>query len=178
MKKLFLCFLSLIVSGGCTYYDGYRVSGLSVSFMEPTDWNGEIIPAKQLCRYWGGQGGTPALYVTDIPSETNLIIMEINNLDEPALAERGGLGSIGFYHNGEPTAVLLPIPGETHSLPSFAFKEKASRVNSAKPYPYTPPCIKKNQLYAVTIKAVKRTGSFDKQKTIPLGIGGIALGKY
>ncbi len=178
MKKLFLCFLSLIVSGGCTYYDGYRVSGLSVSFMEPTEWNGKTIPPKQICREWGGQGSTPALYITDIPAQTNLIIMEINNLDEPTLAERGGNGSIGFYHNGEPTAVLLPVPGETYSLPKFAFKEKASRVNPAKPYPYMPPCIEKKHHYAITIKAVNRTGSFDKQRTVPLGIGEIDLGKY
>lgn len=180
MKKLFLCFLSLIVSGGCASYsyNGRPVTRLSVSFMEPTEWNGKIIPATQGCRFQGGQGSTPALYVSRIPEQTNLLIMEINNLDVPELAQNGGNGSIGFYHNGESTAVLLPVPGESYSLPSFAFKEKASRVNAAKPYPYMPPCLEKHQHYTATVKAVKRTGSFDKQKTDVLGIGEIDLGKY
>lgn len=98
-------------------------------------------PANQGCRFQGGGGSTPALYVSHIPEQTNLLILEINNLDEPALAQNGGNGSIGFYHNGESTAVLLPVPGESYTLPSFAFKEKASRVNAAKPYPYMPPCL-------------------------------------
>lgn len=180
MKKLFLCFLSLIVSGGCASYsyNGRPVTRLSVSFMEPTEWNGKIIPATQGCRFQGGQGSTPALYVSRIPEQTNLLIMEINNLDVPELAENGGNGSIGFYHNGESTAVLLSVPGESYSLPSFAFKEKSSRVNSAKPYPYMPPCLEKHQRYSITIKAVRRTGSFDKQKTDVLGTGRIDLGKY
>lgn len=178
MKKLFLCFLSLIVSGCCVSdMHSPSVARLSVSFMEPTDWNGKIFPANQGCRFQGGQGSTPALYVAHIPEQTNLLIMEINNLDVPELAE-GGNGSVGFYHNGESTAVLLPVPGESYSLPSFAFKEKASRVNAAKPYPYMPPCLEKHQRYTATVKAVKRTGSFDKQKTDILGIGEIDLGRY
>ncbi|MBP3403914.1 MAG: hypothetical protein J6L82_08395 [Alphaproteobacteria bacterium] len=179
MKKLFLCFLSLIISGGCVSgMYSHPVAELSVSFMEPTDWNGKIFPANQGCRFQGGQGSTPALYVSRIPEQTNLLILEINNLDVPELAQNGGNGSIGFYHNGESTAVLLPVPGESYSLPSFAFKEKASRVNAAKPYPYMPPCLEKHQRYTATVKAVKRTGSFDKQQTDVLGIGEIDLGKY
>ena len=105
--------------------------------------------------------------------------MEINDLDDPALSENGGLGSIGFYHDGESSsAVLLPVPGETNILPSFAFKEKSSRLNEAKPFPYTPPCIERKHRYSLTIKAVNRTGSFDKQKTVLLGEGRIKLGKY
>ena len=179
MKRLFLYFLFLILPGGCVpYFHHTAVPTLSVSFMKPTEWNGKIIPASQGCRFQGGQGSTPALYISHIPAQTNLLIMEINNLDVPSLASDGGNGSIGFYHNGESTAVLLPIPGESYSLPSFAFKEKASRVNPAKPYPYMPPCLEKHQRYSITIKAVRRTGSFDKQKTDLLGIGHISLGKY
>ncbi len=183
MKKLFLCFLSLITFGCCTHYPRYgilppSIAALSVRFMEPTEWNGKFVPASQGCRFQGGQGSTPALYVSGIPQQANLLILEIDNLDIPSLSENGGLGSIGFYHNGESAAVLLPVPGESYSLPNFAFKEKANRVNPAKPYPYMPPCIEKKQRYMATIKAVKRTGSFDKQKTELLGIGEIYLGIY
>ncbi|MBO4520826.1 MAG: hypothetical protein J5787_06425 [Alphaproteobacteria bacterium] len=181
MKKLFLYFLPLVLLSGCATYDddeNVSVSSLSVKFMEPTDWNGKIIPPHQACRADGGKGNTPTLIVKGIPERTNLLIMEINDLDNPALSENGGLGSVGFYHNGEPSAVLLPVPGETNELPGFAFKEKSSRVRKARPYPYTPPCIEKKHLYSVTIKAVKRTGSFDKQKTVLLGEGDIKLGVY
>ena len=178
MKKLILCFLAFLTLTGCASYEYGPVEKLSVRFMKPTEWNGDTFPAHQGCRFQGGQGNTPTLYVSDIPEQTNLLIMEINNLDIPTLARDGGLGSIGFYHNGGSSAVLLPIQGESYSLPNFAFKEKANRVNSAKPYPYMPPCLEKKQRYAITIKAVKRTGSFDKQKTVILGVGEIDLGIY
>ena len=135
MKNLFLAFFSLIILNGCTYYDGERVSSLSVDFLQPTEWNGKIIPAHQGCGMDGGIGSTPPLYVSGIPAKTNLLILEINDIDEPTLSEGGGLGSIGFYHNGDFSAVLLPVPGESNVLPNFAFKEKSSRVSSAKPFP-------------------------------------------
>ena len=146
--------------------------------MEPTEWNGDIVPPHQGCRSDGGLGNTPPLYVSYIPEKTNLLILEINDLDEPALSENGGHGSIGFYHNGDFSAVLLPVPGESNVLPNFAFKEKSSRVRAAKPYPYMPPCIEKKHHYSATVKAVIRTGSFDKQKTVLLGEGKIDLGTY
>lgn len=179
MKKLFLFLLPLFLLSGCAYYkNGQPLTLLSVKFMPPSDWNGKTIPAHQGCRAQGGQGSTPALYISRIPAQTNLLIMEINNLDVPSLATGGGQGSIGFYHNGESTAVLLPVPGETYTLPKFAFEEKASRVNSSRPYPYMPPCVESKHRYSITIKAVRRTGSFDKQETLLLGEGEIYLGKY
>lgn len=176
MKKLFLSFLSLAFLSACAF--GYRVSTLSIEFLEPTTWNGNIIPPRQSCSSDGGIGSTPPLYVSHIPEKTNLLIMEINNLDVPALSENGGHGSIGFYHNGEHSATLLPVPGESNVLPKFAFKEKSNRVKPSKPYPYMPPCSEKGHKYSVTVKAVNRTGSFDKQQTTLLGIGHLDLGVY
>lgn len=180
MKKLFLCCSALIFLSGCASSDpDYRnVQTLSVKFLQPTRWNGSTVPPSQSCRAQGGRGSTPPLYVTGIPPETNLIILEINNPDVPELAENGGNGSIGFYHSGEQSATLMPVPGETYSLPNFAFEEKASRVNPARPWPYMPPCIANNYNYSAKVKAVRRTGSFDKQKTQLLGIGEISLGEY
>ena len=179
MKKLFLLFFSLAVLNGCALFDDDDfVYPLSVNFLKPTEWNKSIIPARQGCRSDGGKGYTPPLYISGIPSKVNVLIMEINDLDNPALSENGGLGSIGFYHNGESSATLLPVPGESNELPEFAFKEKSSRINPAKPYPYMPPCLEKKHRYAITIKAVTRTGSFDKQKTVLRGEGHINIGKY
>ena len=176
MKKLFLLFLPLFVLTGCVSDD--FVSDLSVSFLEPTKWNGRLVPPRQSCGLDGGIGSTPPLFVSSIPEETNLLILEINDLDEPTLSDNGGHGSIGFYHDGSFSASLFPVPGESNVLPSFAFKEKSSRVDPTKPWPYMPPCIERKHLFYATVKAVKRTGSFDKQKTVLLGIGTIKLGRY
>lgn len=173
MKKQFLCLLSLCALNACA-----PISSLHVEYVEPEEWNGRIIAAHQGCRANGGRGSTPTLYVSDIPPETNLLILEIDNMDNPALDKNGGQGSIGFYHNGESTATLLPVPGETYALPKFAFEEKANRVNPSKPYPYMPPCIEKGQHYSLTVKAVNRTGSFDQQKTVLLGRGTLKMGRY
>lgn len=177
MRKLFLYFLPLFALTGCMMSE-YDVALLSVKFLEPTQWTGDRIPPHQACGLDGGIGSTPPLYVSFIPEETNLLILEINDLDDPALAEDGGHGSIGFYHNGDFSAALLPVPGESNILPPFAFKEKASRVNPKKPWPYMPPCIEKKHRFSATVKAVRRTGSFDKQTTDLLGIGSIRIGDY
>ncbi len=177
MKKFLVLFVLALAGCSISSDDFGGLSELDIDFIQPTKWNGVEIPASQLCRQEGGHGATPPLYVTDIPSETNLIILEINNDDIPDLAT-AGLGSIGFYHKGDSSAGLLPVEGETFSMPSFAFEEKASRVYSAHPYPYMPPCKAKGYHYSATVLAVKRTGSFDKQKTEILAIGRIDLGRH
>ncbi len=177
MKKYFVLFV-LALAACSTVTDGYDgATELDVEFLQPTKWNGNVIPAQQICRREGGRGSTPPLYIGSIPPETNLIIMEINNIDIPEL-EKAGQGSIGFYHDGSDSAVLMPVPGETFRLPSFAFEEKASKIYPAQPWPYMPPCHLKNYHYTATVLAVKRTGSFDKQVTRVLGVGTIDLGRY
>ena len=164
---------------GCSFSPAEfgNVAELDIDFVQPTKWDGKTIPAQQICRREGRRGSTPPLYVDGIPRGTNLIILEINNIDVAALAD-AGQGSIGFYHNGESSAVLMPVPGETFRLPSFAFEEKASKLYPAQPWPYMPPCHMENYHYTATVMAVRRTGSFDKQKTVVLGAGSIDLGRY
>ena len=182
MKKLFLPLLCLCSLTACSSNENEWENGpyetLSVRFVEPSVWDGKTFPATQICHKEGGNSSTPALYVNNIPAGTNVITMEINNLSNVALAEDGGLGTIGFYHDGSAAATLFPVPGETYTLPSFAFEEKVNRINPSKPYPYLPPCAKLNNKYSLTIKALKRTGSFDKQQSTVLGQGRIALGTY
>lgn len=174
MKKSVL-FMILSLAACATNPNYIEVADLSVNFIAPTEWNGDVIPARQTCRKEAGRGATPALFIKNIPENTNLILLEINDTSNPTLAN-AGLGTIGFYHDGRSTATLLPVSGETYTLPPFAFEEKASKINPAKPYPYFPPCHFKKHTYTATIKAVKRTGSFDKQKTVVLGTGKITLG--
>ena len=183
MKKLFTALCAAIFLASCaSEYPG--AGDLYVSFVKPSVWGKGVFsspfPPSQVCKEEGGQGKTPALFIDNIPDEANLLILEINNLLDPALSHNGGLGAIGFYHDeNTPTAVLLPVPGETLALPKYAFREKPNRVNASKPYAYLPPCqIKGRSEYSATVKAVRRTGSFDTQKTEILAVGSIYLGEY
>lgn len=183
MKKtsaLFGIFFLLTACASAEYPDA---GSLSVSFIKPSEWGRGVFespfPPSMLCKAEGGVGKTPALYVDNIPENANLLILEINNLTNPALAYDGGMGSVGFYHEqGQTDATLLPVSGETFRLPKYAFLEKPNRVNVNKPYAYMPPCTVKGGEYSATIKAVRRTGSFDKQRTDVLAVGTIYLGDY
>lgn len=188
MKKFF-AFLAFLPLFGCASYPQYPdADTLDVSFIQPSDWGrgswfSVYFPASQLCHAEGGQGKTPALFVSDIPDEANLLLLEINEITNPAYAQNGGLGVIGFYHKeNEDTHVLLPVSGEQVTLPEkerlYAFKEKSSRVNSSKAFAYHPPCThNKTGEFSATVKAVRRTGAFDTQTTEVLAIGTIYLGK-
>ena len=173
MKKLLLAIVLML--SACSS-NSISVRNLSVSFVEPTSWGARLIPSTQTCRQHGGSGATPALFVKGIPPEVNLLILEISDTDDPALRD-GGLGKIGFPHDeGVSTATLLPVPGETFALPPYAFEEKASLTSHHK-WPYMPPCREYGHKYRAVVKAVRRTGAFDKQKTDVYGIGEIYLGR-
>lgn len=173
MKKLLLA--AVVTLSACS--DNISVRNLSVSFIEPTNWGSKNFPSAQICRQEGGRGTTPPLAVRGIPEEANLLILEISDVDDPALQD-GGLGKLGFYHTeGASRATLLPVPGETFVLPPYVFEEKAS-LSSTHKWPYMPPCRVRDHVYRAVVKAVRRTGSFDKQKTDVYGIGDISLGRY
>ncbi len=186
MKKTSALSGIFLLLAACSSFESYEyrnADALYVSFIKPSEWGRGVFespfPPSMLCKSEGGVGKTPALYVENIPENANLLIMEINNLTNPALAYDGGMGSIGFYHEqGQGEATLLPVSGETFRLPKYAFLEKPNRVNVNKPYAYMPPCTVKGGEYSATIKAVRRTGSFDKQRTDVLAIGTIYLGDY
>ena len=189
MRKKCLAFLMMTALCGCASYPEYPdADTLDVEFVQPSVWGtgswfSVYFPASQLCHAEGGQGKTPTLYVSGIPDKANLILLEINDETNPALAKDGGLGTIGFYHNeNEDTQVLLPVSGGHSVLPEkervYAFKEKSNRINEAKGFAYYPPCKEAGGEYYATVKAVRRTGAFDTQKTEVLAVGTIYLGKH
>ncbi len=178
MKKLFLELFFFLFVSACAFgrSDSY-VNDLSVEFLKPTVWGKEIIPAAQGCLKDGGRGATPALYISKIPKGTNLILLQINN-EEAQPSVEGLHGTLGFYHTTGRTAVLPPVFGETFEIPKIAFMEKPSFLYPARPFPYYPPCIERNHSFVAVVRAVKRTGAFDTQKTELLGEGKIQLGRY
>jgi hypothetical protein len=67
---------------------------LEVSFADPL-WDGKSIPEGQQCNAYGGHGATPRLTVKNIPSGTNVIIMEYSDRSWPQMDD-GGHGKIGY----------------------------------------------------------------------------------
>ncbi|MCQ2914268.1 MAG: hypothetical protein MJ247_03640 [Alphaproteobacteria bacterium] len=178
MKKIiFLCLFALCGCG--TLYNGERVASLDVEFDEttPSSWGSRNIPSTQVCRRDGGRGATPGLLVSNIPVKANLLLLSMNDDDNPDLAN-GGLGVLGFpIISGQTEKLLMPVMGEENRLPKFVFAEKRTIAN-VNEYPYMPPCRALKHHYSASVIAVYRTGSFDKQKTEVLGYGKIYLGKY
>lgn len=176
MKKIFfLCFICLITTACHSLRHPNR---LIVTFSEPTRWNGKVIPGNQICEKDLGNAKTPGLVVRRIPKEANMIIVEFNDVSTLELSYDGGLGKVGYYHDGSSTAWLMPVPAETNKLPDFAFKEASHRVAGEKKTAYFPPCGKKNHMYAAEVKAVRRTGKMGEQTTEVLAYGMIKLGRY
>lgn len=144
-------------------------------------WDGKIFPPSGFCQLMGGLGQTPTFVVKHAPKGTNAILIEIDNLSIDGLDSKGGLGTYGYVYKAElgEEVTLLPIPGGVSDLEAPAFLEKSHRVPERKPAAYMPPCPKYNfsQNISATIKAVKRVGTFENQKTyvldsivIPLGV--------
>jgi hypothetical protein len=151
---------------------------LKIGFSKPTSWDGRNIPGKDICTPDGGSPSTPGLYVRRIPPETNVIIVEFNDASDLNLSVDGGLGKIGYYHNGAPEVHLLPVPAETNKLPKYAFKEKGHRSIYKKGTAYMPPCGRNDHLYIAEVKAAKRTGEGSEKTTQILSYGYIKLGRY
>ncbi|GHU02630.1 hypothetical protein FACS1894186_7640 [Alphaproteobacteria bacterium] len=157
-------------------YRGHpQIVELSVEFPAKSPWDGKTVPATARCRAKGSKGKTPPLLVSGIPREANVILLEINDISEPYLAEAGGMGVIGFNHDGSDWLTLSPVDGETADLPDFAFVEKDSGDIVQRPRGYLPPC-GSGHSYEARVWAVKRTDK-DPSRDVILGIGEINLGR-
>ena len=156
-----------------------RRNTLDVTFARPSAWNGVKIPGHQVCQKNGGNGSTPPLVIKKLPKYTNAIIVEFNNLDNIYLSHNGGKGKVGFYHDGSPTAWLLPVAGETNNLPPYAFRVEGHRARDSRGTTYMPPCSSgNNHLYVAEVFAVHRSGDAHNERTIILAKGSIVLGRY
>ena len=89
---------------------------LEVSFADPL-WDGRYIPKGQQCHRFGGHGSTPRLTVKNIPSGTNVIIMEYSDRSWSQMDD-GGHGKIGYRIPLGTTEITIPsVPGHTFDLP-------------------------------------------------------------
>lgn len=130
-------------------------------------WNGKTFPLVHLCARDGGDAMSPIFKVENIPAGTNVLLVEFNDVANPKLAVGGGLGTLGYYHeSGATEALLEPVKGGKVKVKDYAFTEKSHRVKNRPPAGYLPLCLDtRPHMLTATIKAVRRTGTFENSKT-------------
>lgn len=182
IKLLMAVFTACLSFSGCAGEPVYRpfriLYDLRVSFADPT-WDGKNIPAGQQCPDFGGQGGTPALTVKNIPPQANALILVFSNKSHIAL-DQGGQGRIGYrFAPGTETLTLPSVPGNTFDLPEPFFVIAAHRKPfQSRPGAYLPPCSGgQDDLYYLLVKAIWIPESPELDAEV-LGQGKLFLGRY
>lgn len=135
-------------------------------------WDGQTIPADQVCTLHGGQGMTPPMTLTGLPDGTASVAVEYNDISFPALAFNGGHGAIGFAA-AAPDAVLEPVPAMTADLPEGAWVISPARTHGQYASPgYIPPCSGGNgHTYQAVVRALDAGGN-------ELDSARVVLGRY
>jgi hypothetical protein len=182
MKKLLTTTLlsSVLVLSACnstSYKEVANISILNVSFAD-SKWNGKTIPSGQHCKYFGGNGATPKLQVSNIPGSANAVIVEFSDETYTPM-DNGGHGKIGIWTGGKSGITIPSVMGETTSVPQNIFIEaKHKGLKRGRAGAYLPPCSGgRGNTYYATIKAVYKAKN-NKEESQLLGKSKIILGKY
>jgi hypothetical protein len=129
---------------------------MSVSFADKT-WDGKTISKAQRCQRYGGTGKTPRLRISNLPKDTNALLVSYSDRTYKQM-DSGGHGKLGFViadTRGE--AVLPEVQGNQFQLPDGVFMiapHRAPEWDTAGAY--LPPCSggSGNEYYA-TVEAVR-----------------------
>lgn len=139
------------------YQKAEHIDTLGVYFEDPL-WDGVSIPLGQQCVLSGGNGSTPSLIVSNIPSSANILIFKYSDQDSIAMDE-GGHGILGFHVPKNMDRITVPsVPGNTFDLPPGFFliqphrrQEPVLGLKGA----YLPPCTNdSDHHFYVTVSAV------------------------
>ena len=133
-------------------------------------WDGKKVPAGQHCSLQGGNGSTPPIQVTGMPSGTTMIVVEYNDKSFSPLSSGGGHGIIGYQVSG--TSAKLPaVPGMTQKMPRGVVMIKKARTDGKYASDgYLPPCSGgRGNRYVATVKAISDAGKVLSKKVIRLG---------
>jgi hypothetical protein len=145
-----------------------------------SDWDGELIPRGQQCTPQGGvDPSTPQLVVSNIPTDSDAIILEFSDRDWGPM-DNGGHGKIGFTIPEGTEETLIPsVSGNTFDLPEGFFIVKEHRNPTIfTPGAYMPPCSGGlGNSYYVTVKAVEMISMEDLTFNV-LEEAVFELGKY
>ncbi len=139
-------------------------------------WDGETVPADQVCQRFSGNGSTPPIVIANLPAGANSVKVAFND-ESYSDMDYGGHGVIAFTVDGAGGAVTLPpVPGETETLPA-GVKEVYRHQGegwSGTGGSYLPPCSGgQGNTYTATVKAM---GGADGDTV--LGQGKVKLGVY
>lgn len=150
-SKLFALALGLSCAGGAA------CAGMTAQL--GGGWDGHKVPAGQQCRLFGGQGSTPPMRVSGIPSGAVWIIAYYNDKSYGPLSRDGGHGTIGYPVKGA-TTDLSAVPGMSAKLPGGVRVIKPAR--SSGDYAsagYLPPCSGgRGNRYTVDLVAIDKAG--------------------
>ena len=150
-------------------------SALEAKLADPA-WDGVKVPEGQQCQKFGGQGKSPALAVSGIPSGASHLVLEFSDRSYKPM-DNGGHGKVAYaIESGATTVTVPPAPGHTEELPAgFTMVEAHKAPTWDKPGAYLPPCSGgRGNSYYVTVKAVHKADA----ETHELGSAVVELGKY
>lgn len=165
MKVIVTAILGLLGSAGVAMAD--------MSAQLGGGWDGGKVPSGQQCKLHGGNGSTPPMRVSGIPSGAVWVVAYFNDKSYKPLSRNGGHGTIAFPVRGAVTD-LPAVPGMTKRLPGGAQVMAAAKSSGKYASPgYLPPCSGgKNNRYSVDLKAV------DKQGKVLAEIRDFTIGRY
>jgi len=170
------------IAGGCGgRYQMNTIPILAEIQIELDDpqWDGKTIAPAQRCRRFGGNGSTPALRVTNIPSDANVLVLEFSDKSFSPM-DKGGHGIIGYrIPNGTNSVSIPAIAGHTFDLPAPFFVIAAHRKPAWDvPGAYLPPCSGgTGNLYYIRIQAISDPDVPNLRPRL-LGQGKLFLGRY
>ncbi len=141
---------------------------MSVKLLAP--WDGKKVPKGQECVLDGGNGRTPPMQVSNLPSGTVWVLVQYNDKSYPPLSNNGGHGSIGYNIKGS-SAKLPAVPGMTKNLPTgISVVAKARSTGSYASPGYLPPCSGgRGNRYTADVKAMTATGKVLAKVKVELG---------
>jgi hypothetical protein len=150
-------------------------SALEAKLADPA-WDGVKVPEGQQCQKFGGQGKSPTLAVSGVPSGASHLVLEFSDRTYKPM-DNGGHGKVAYaIESGATTVTVPPVPGHTMELPAgFTMVEAHQASTWDKLGAYLPPCSGgRGNSYYVTVKAVHKQG----EETHELGSAVVELGKY
>lgn len=141
---------------------------MAVELLPP--WDGKNVPAGQQCKLDGGNGKTPPMTVSGLPTGTAWILVEYNDKSYAPLSTKGGDGSIGYKSSGS-SAKLPAMPGMTDKLPGGAWVVKKARsTGNYASNGYLPPCSGgRGNNYSADVKAISAAGKVLEKVTVKIG---------
>jgi phosphatidylethanolamine-binding protein (PEBP) family uncharacterized protein len=162
--------LSALVGLGLGLLPSLALAEMSVALLPP--WDGQTVPAAEICTLQGGNGSTPPMALSGLPEGTASVAVEYNDISFAPMAFNGGHGVIGFAVSGAEVD-LAPVPAMTADLPEGSWVVSAARAGGQYASPgYIPPCSGGNgHTYQAVVRALDANG-------VELDMARVVLGKY